>query len=356
MRSGAARDAFCSSTDVDPTAIDPQLVSDVLRVSGTVASAAPVRATLVELCALVRAIDAYESGRIGVEELRAGLALHSGRTDGFAQFGDVRVVLRTLTEVLEHGRVGATPAAVDAQVAYVHADLRAWLVERLTGGREAAAQTGAADCSSRRPDAMEPHRVASRDEVARLDALVEELLHPTRSAPFGGTAGAVWLRGWTAAPVIGEFVGEDPAELDRLADVLAAAGIDAVQQVRLARGAAWNVTAERRVVALDRARASWTVPAARRALGLLGRERGYRTLITCGDERFVLLEREDHHVVLGERSFVAGVCGVGVGEAIAAFRLAVEELDDGELGPPQHLLDAAALWGRLRRRGLHDAG
>ena len=66
-RAGAARDALLALLDDETLDLDAHLVSDVLRANGRVGVALETRPALVELCTVLRAIDASTSGRIWLD-------------------------------------------------------------------------------------------------------------------------------------------------------------------------------------------------------------------------------------------------------------------------------------------------
>ncbi|MCB0880223.1 MAG: hypothetical protein KDC46_14715, partial [Thermoleophilia bacterium] len=126
-------------------AIDALLVSDVLRTAARVGDTLDLRRALVQLCALLRALDAAERELITLDELRAGLALHSARSDRFEHFADARVVLRTLAELLELDTPATGETALRGQVALLHAELRAFAYEQLTGSPHGELAAGAGE-------------------------------------------------------------------------------------------------------------------------------------------------------------------------------------------------------------------
>lgn len=342
-RAGADREQFCAAIDDDGPQVDARLVSDLLRARGRVGETLETRRALVDLCAVVRSLDAAQSGRITLDELRRGLDLHAGRTARFSDFHDARVLLRTLGEVLGDGRATEHPGAVGAQVSMLHGELRAWLLDELTGGVAASEATT--------PDAEhdEVEQVPG-DERVRADALVEELLHGARHHPVTGLLGAAWVRGWSAVPIAGEMLGDDPAELDRLALAIERhePAIARLVQVQRSRPPRWSIRSD--VVQVgDPQRSSWSFPATRQGLTQAARERAGWAVLTTWDLDFAYVEGGGHHALLGPTGFVTVACGMPPLEAVATFREHVEELAvDGD--PPHDLLEVAEQFGRLRRR------
>jgi hypothetical protein len=346
-RAGDARDAFAASVGDAAADADAQLVSDLLRTSGRVGDALETRRALVELCALVRAIDAAEQGRIDLQELRAGLELHAARTDRFAEFHDARVLLRTLTELLSTTR---DPHATRAQVAFLHRELRAWLLEQLTG--DAAGDSGPVDDAGAGvvDDPRLPYRTTARADRIAGDALVTELLQGAQHYPVTGLLGAAWRRDWSAVPLAGEMLGDDPGELARLAEALdlLVPRPGTLVQVARRRPARWRVRG-RTVDVGDHLRSSWHLPASPAGLALAATERAGWAILTTSDLAFAYVEASGHHALLGPAAFVERACGMPPLEAVARFREHVESLAvDGE--PPDDLLEVATSFGRLRRR------
>ncbi|MCW2928469.1 MAG: hypothetical protein JWM86_2437 [Thermoleophilia bacterium] len=360
-RADAARDAFCARMaqlgEARERTLDAQLVSDVLRADGRVGDTLETRRALVELCALLRAIDATERGRIELAELRRGLELHAGRTGRFAEFHDARVLLRTLGELLDHPSVadGGDAPGVRAQLALLHRELRAWAIEQLTGsadGHVGHARSGerAAPASAELLDPRAPWRV--RDRAARVanDGLVHELLQGAQGHPVTGLLGAAWIRGWSAVPIAGEQLGEVAGSLDRLAAALEHLDprpMTLVQVDRL-RSPRWTLEGARIRVG-DHLRDSWALPATGAGLELAAGERRGWSILTTDQLAFAVVEGAGHHALLGPRGFVEVALGVGVLDAMAEFREHVESLAvDGE--PPEDLLEVATSFGRYRRR------
>ncbi|MBC7460274.1 MAG: hypothetical protein H7287_02830 [Thermoleophilia bacterium] len=360
-RSGAERDHFITALDATVDT-DVALVSDVLRVTGRVGAARANRTTLVELCALLRALDAWETGTITLAELGRGLDAHAARTDDFERFGSARVDLRTLEELLMRAREHehalddtVNPLAravaerpVRSQVAFLHASLRAWLIEELTGSVDgalpaapAAAALGAAD-----PDVVE-----DTERLRSYNALAEELLTGTAYFDFLGLLAAAWRRGWSAVPRHHERLGDDGPELRRFITALRDLGEEEFVEVDLAPRARWQLAGGRIVVA-DGLRRVALRPLDATGIAAAIAERPAHALFTSPDGSFAYLEGDEHHVVAGPHAFVEAVCGAPPGEAPAAFRDYVEAragADDDD--PPQHLVQVAERYGRLRRRG-----
>jgi hypothetical protein len=345
-RAGEARDAFAASVGDAAADADAQLVSDLLRTSGRVGDTLETRRALVELCALVRAIDATEQGRIELEELRAGLDLHAARTDRFAEFHDARVLLRTLAEVLSAPR---DPQAMRAQVSFLHLELRDWLLEQLTGDANGELEAPPVETTSI-DDPRLPFRTTQRADRIAADALVTELLQGAQHYPVTGLLGAAWRRDWSAVPIAGEMLGDDPAELPRLAAALELL-VPAPQllvQVARRRPARWRVSG-RTVHVGDHLRSSWHLPATLAGLRLAATERDGWTILTTPELAFAYVEGAGHHALLGPAAFVEAACGMLPLEVVARFREHVEALAiDGE--PPEDLLEVATSFGRLRRR------
>lgn len=348
-RSGAARDALFERLQVDGGELDALLVSDMLRIAGRVGATLATRRAVVELCALLRAIDAAEDGRIELDELRAGLAVHKARTDGFAGFHGAGVLLRTLAEVLDHGAHGSPAGAVRSQLAWLHRDLRQWLLEQLTGQ---GSDTPAAHVPppAPLPDARDPYRVREHDRRRRFHGLVDELMEGPEGHPVTGLPGSAWIRGWSAVPVAGEMLGDDPDELSRLGaalELVAAPG-ELLVQVDRRPAAPWQLEGDS-IVLRTPLRASWELPASPRGIALAATVRPGWCVLTTPSVAFAYVEGGGHHAVLGPPEFVEATCGRSPLEAVAAFREHVEELAvEGE--PPPDLLDVAERFGRLRRR------
>lgn len=355
-RAGAERDHACALLDADIEGFDAQLVSDVLRVAGRVGATLDTRRALVELCALVRALDAAEGGRIDLVELRAGIALHAARTDGFAQFHDARVLLRTLVEVLEAGRAEEDSRATRSQVSMLHRELRGWLLEQLTG--DPAGTITSLDADGRgRPAAGErivdpraPWLVRDSRDAAHADALVHELLHGARNHPVTGILGAAWMRGWSAVPLPGEQLGEEPLDLELLAVALELLEPVPTALVQVDRRRAPRWLLEGQVLRIgDGLRRSWRLPLGIEGLQLAATERRGWTVLTTPDLQFACIEAAGHRALLGPTEFVVAACGMPPLEVVARFREHVESLAvEGE--PPEDLLEVATRFGRLRRR------
>lgn len=348
-RSGSARDEFRALVG-DDVEVDARLVSDLLRASGRVGQTLETRRALVELCALVRAVDASEAGAIDLEELRRGLGMHAARTDRFADFHEARVLLRTLEEVLGAGRaVAADDRPVRAQIAWLHRDLRGWLLHQLTGDPRGTFGLPGDAAVANLPDVRTPWRVQDDGDHRRADAIVQDLLHGADHHPVTGLLGAAWIRGWSAVPVRGDLLGDDPAELVRLGAAIAATAEPTIVQVGRDRDPRWSVSGGTVLVG-DGLRPAWVVPATRDGLAVVGAERRGSTIVTTWNEAFAYTEGDGHHLVMGPRSFVQEVVGVTPLEAIAAFRDHVESLAVDDEPPPSDLLEVATMCGRLRRR------
>jgi hypothetical protein len=353
-RVGAARDVASAHLGEQLDEVDALLVSDVLRTAGRVGETIELRRALVSLCALVRAIDAALQDRITLEELRAGLALHAARTDRFARFADARVLLRTLEELLGRDTPTSGLVALRGQVGILHRDLHTFLVEQLTGSIDGALPS--ATVPTRPPDPRAGHEVVDPLGARAAHDLVDELLHGARDHPVTGLLGAAWIRGWSAVPILGEQVGEDPAELDRLAAAftLLEPVPTTLVQVDVRRQPRWRLDG-RALVLGEGLRRSWRLPATRSGLALASIERrGWSVVASDPDDlSFAIVEGAGHHALLGPPPFVAAACGVDSPiQAVARFREQVEQLAelDGTDEPPADLLEVAERFGRLRRR------
>lgn len=347
-RSGPAREALCAAVSTDDAAIDARLVSDLLRERGRVGDTLRTRRALVELCTLLRAIDAALAARITLAELRDGLALHAARTDRFRDFHDARVLLRTVEEVLEHHADAAR--AAHAQLRMLHEELREWLVAQLVGAAGVQPPSPA-------PPAIEvddprtPWRVADPALRVAHDGLVAELLHGAAGYPVTGLLGAAWRHDWSAAPVAEEMLGDDPAEVARLADALELLDPRPGRLVQVTRGHGppWQLHGSS-IELLDGLRDSWALPATRRGVELAATPRSGWTIITTSELQFAYVEGAGHHAVLGPGAFVERVVGMAPLEAVARFREHVELLAGEDDEPPPDLLEVATSFGRLRRR------
>ncbi len=348
-RSGDARDAFLALLDDAIVDLDAHLVSDVLRSTGRVGAALDTRPVLVELCAVLRAIDAAKSDRIGLDELRTGISVHAARTDRFAAFHDARVLLRTLDEVLDPVRIDRDPRATRSQVELLHRELQSWMVDQLVG--DPGSTDDALPAGEDVDDPRAPFEVTDDAMRRRAHELIEELFHGARHHPVTGLLGAAWVRGWSAVPIAGERVGEDPAELDRLVAAVASLvpGATHVLQVDRRPQPRWLVHG-RRVEVGDGLRRAWLLPATTDGMRLAAIDDRARTVLTTPDLDFALVEAVEHHALLGPTEFVEQACGTAPLHAVARFREHVEALagEDGE--PPEALLEVATDFGRLRRR------
>ncbi|MCW2973261.1 MAG: hypothetical protein JWN72_1534, partial [Thermoleophilia bacterium] len=343
-RSGAQRDRFITALDATVDT-DAALVSDVLRVTGRVGAALAVRTTLVELCALLRALDAWEAGTITLAELGRGIDAHAARTDDFERFGSARVDLRTLVELLVRARDrarndtlapdvrAAAERPLRAQVAFLHASLRTWLLEELTGAADGALASPAA---SPEPAPTDPAEVDDTERARAFNALAEELLTGTAYFDFRGLVAAAWRRGWSAVPRDGERLGEDGAELGRFVAALRDLEVDGLVQVDLAPRARWQLTGGRIVLADGLRRIALRALDADGVAAAIA-ERPAHALFTSPGGDFAYLEGDEHHVVAGPRAFVEAVCGASTGEALAAFREYVEaRAGSADDDPPRH--------------------
>ncbi|MEO6867687.1 MAG: hypothetical protein ABI200_06670, partial [Gaiellales bacterium] len=308
-RNSDARERFLAQLGEGPD-IDAQLVADVLRVGGRVGATLQTRRALVELCALVRAIDAAVNRRIDLFELRAGLSIHAARTDDFESFHETRVLLRTLAELLADERRFADGAdgPLRSQIAYLDGELRSWLVEQLTGSADETAP--AADpAPPPAADPREPFR-AQGEERRAADALVTELLEGARHHPVTGLLGAAWVRAWSAVPISGDRLGDDPGELKRLLDALPSLDPSPTSLVQINRMRSARWTLDGRTLTLgDQLRDGWVLPASMDGLQLAAAERLGPTTITTFDLAFAYVEADGYHALLGPRSFVEEVCG-----------------------------------------------
>lgn len=346
-RPGAARERLLVHAGAEDGAVDARLVSDLLRQAGRVGDTLQTRRALVGLCGILRAMEAAMDGRVDLAELHDGLRVHAARTDRFHDFHDARVLLRTLGEVLEH-HVGRERAAA-AQVRLLHAELRAWLLGQLVGDAPpqpapAAPSTGTSEDPRARFLVRDPGRRRSHD------GLVEELLHGADGYPVTGLLGAAWRRDWSAVPVPEEMLGDDPSEVERLAGACAsmAAGRTPLVQVARQRGPMWRLRGTA-LELLDGLRDSWELPPGARGVELASTPRPGWTILTTATLDFAYVEAAGHHAVLGPSAFVEQVVGMPPLEAVARFRVHVEQLA-GDEGPPPDLLEVATSFGRLRRR------
>lgn len=349
-RAGDARDALLALLDDEPVDLDAHLVSDVLRATGRVGAALETRPALVGLCTVLRAIDAATSGRIGLDELRAGIEVHAARTDRFAAFHDARVLLRTLDEVLEPARIEHDARATRSQVELLHRQLHEWMVDQLVGSGEATAAVPAAAVELSDPrDEFEVTDLALRRTAHEI---VDELLLGARDHPVPGLPGAAWRRDWSAVPIAGERFGEDPDEVTRFADAFMSQlpHVTHVLQVDRRMPPRWTIRG-REVIVGSGLRRAWLLPASIHGFTIAALEDRARSVLTTPELDVALVEGVDHHALLGPSAFVEQALGVPPLHAIARFRDHVEalaEADDGD--PPTHLLDVATSFGRLRRR------
>lgn len=345
-RAGATRARAAALLGEQLDEVDGQLVADVLRAHGRVGDTLALRGALVEACALLRALDAFERQLVTLDELGSGVALQSARTGRFAGFGEARVVLRTVGELLD--RAGSMPErALRAQVELLHRDVRTWLEAQLLG--DGAATAGPA--SGVAGDVREPHRIAEPSAARTAHELVDELREGAAGHPVTGILGAAWIRGWSAVPVAGDHVGEEPEELDRLAaalDVLDPRPRELLQ-IDLRRQPRWRVTGRELRIG-DGLRRSWSLPADRAGLQLAAAERLGWCVLATTDLAFAIVEGAGHHALLGPTEFVTAACDASPLEAVARFREHVESLAEPGEDPPEDLLLVAERFGRLRRR------
>lgn len=353
-RAGDARERLADALGEQLDAIDALLVSDVLRTAARVGDTLDLRRALVQLCALLRALDAAERELITLDELRAGLALHAARSDRFEHFADARVVLRTLAELLERDTPATGETALRGQVALLHAELRAFAYEQLTGSPHGELAAGAGEArTTQQIDPRADTLVTSPDAARANHELVDELLHGARHHPVTGLLGAAWVRGWSAVPLAGEQLGEDDDhELDRLADALLVLDNGAPRelvQVDLRRQPRLHLDG-RTLTLGDGLRRSWTLPASRDGLALAACERPGWCVLATDDLAFAIVEGAGHHALLGPTPFVTAACGMSPLEAVARFREHVESMAGEDEDPPADLLEVAERFGRLRRR------
>ncbi len=349
-RAGGARDALLALLDDEAVDLDAHLVSDVLRATGRVGAALETRPALVELCTVLRAIDATTSGRIGLDELRAGIELHAARTDRFAAFHDARVLLRTLDEVLEPARIEHDTRATRSQVELLHRQLHEWMVDQLVGTGDATTETPAAPAQSADPRAeFEVTDLALRRTAHEI---VDELLLGAQGHPVTGLPGAAWRRDWSAVPIAGERFGEDLEEVDRFADAFSTQlpHVTHVLQVDRRMPPRWTIRGRELTVG-NGLRRAWLLPASVHGFMIASLEDRARSVLTTPDLDVALVEGVDHHALLGTAEFVEQALGVPPLHAIARFREHVEAIADADDGdPPTHLLEVATSFGRLRRR------
>jgi hypothetical protein len=344
-RAGEARDRFAAAVGEDVDSLDALLVSDVLAAAGRVGDTLRLRRAIVDLAAVLRALDAFERALLTAEELRAGLALHAARTDRFADFSDARVLLRTLGELLDHRTDGD---ALRRQVELLHRDLRAFWLEQLTGDP-------AGDVAQHRVSGTEPGpglALDAPDARRRAHDLVEELLHGADHHPVTGLLGAAWKRGWSAVPIAGEQLGEgDQGEVERLAEAVSTIepAVGELLLVDLRRAPRWRLDGPDLVLG-DGLRAARRIEPTRSGIAEVARERTRWCVLTTDDLAFAVVEGAGHHALLGPTAFVTAACGAPPLEAVARFREHVERLAEPEEDPPADLLEVADRFGRLRRR------
>lgn len=349
-RAGDARDALLALLDDEATDLDAHLVSDVLRANGRVGIALETRPALVELCTVLRAVDAATSERIALDELRRGIEVHAARTDRFAAFHDARVLLRTLDEVLEPARIQHDPRATRSQVELLHRQLHEWMVDQLVGSGDVVDEVPAA------PDPAADPRAEFEvvDPALRRTAheIVDELLLGAQGYPVTGLAGAAWRRDWSAVPIAGERFGEDPEQVARFADAFATQlpHVTHVLQVDRRIPPRWTIRG-REVVVGSGLRRAWLLPANIHGFTIAALEDRARSVLTTRELEVALVEGVDHQALLGPAAFVEASLGVPPLHAIARFREHVEAIADADDGdPPAHLLEVATSFGRLRRR------
>ncbi|MCW2949370.1 MAG: hypothetical protein JWN41_383 [Thermoleophilia bacterium] len=364
-RSGSARDSFITALDATIDT-DAALVSDVLRATGRVGAALGTRSVLVQMCAVLRVLDAWQSGGIDVDELARGFAVHAARSDRFEQFGDARASLRTLDEMLTLARASARATtgmppssseradsrritsahaaherALHAQIAFLHADVRGWVLAELTGHSDGAfttAETVAVEAVS---------DVSTRAVGTRI---ADELLTGSAFHNFHGLVAAAWRRGWAAVPVEGERLGDDHDECVRLLRALRTLGVGELLQIDLAPRVRWHVRGAL-VTLADGLRSVVVHSLDECGMSNACAERRSHALFTDLDGSSAYLESDDHHVIAGPRALVEAVCGRTPGDALATFRAYVETSADADGEPSADLLAVADRYGRLRRRG-----
>jgi hypothetical protein len=311
-------------------------------VSATLSS----RRTLIALASILRSLDAWQRELIDLGELAMGVATHAAATERFAAFGDdVRIELRTLDELLQSAVAGrlSSDTALRSQVALLDRVLRGWFEQELFGtGGDARPPAGAAPMSA-------------DDRARRWDTRSRTLLADDPAAHlFTGFAGSCWRHGWVAVPVAGDQLGDAPRELERFERAVAALGVSTLVMIELATPPRWHVI-DRSVLVVEPVRRSHEFDASQSLAGVLGDRsettRGF-AIFTDDEERFALVERDEHHVIAGPRAFIeCYLDGEPLVEAWARFRVQIEDdYDDDE--PPAHLLDAARDYPRASRRGL----
>jgi hypothetical protein len=351
-RAGASRERVSSELGEQLDDVDAALVGDVLRASGRVGETLQLRRSLVQLCALVRAVDAAEQQLITLDDLASGLALHAARSDRFEHFDDARVLLRTLAELLARDTPDSGRQALRSQVAILHRQLREFLLEQLTGSADGSMPTGAAD-TLEIADPRAAFVVSDPVAVRRNHELVHELLHGADDHPVTGILGAAWRRGWSAVPIVGELPGEsdadEPARLADALELLDPAPHELVQ-VDLRSQPRWHLDGTTMRVS-DGLRRSWHLPPTLHGLQLATTERPSWCVLTTSDLQFAIVEGAGHHALLGPTAFVTAACAAPPLETVARFREHVEQLAGGEHDdPPADLLEIATRFGRLRRR------
>jgi len=331
--------------------MDAALVTDVLRVTGRVGETLATRVALVEVCALLRALDACLAERISLEELRAGVTLHAERTDDFARFDAARLALRTLRDVLDTAR-GGSETALRAQVRFLHDELRDWLLAELTGNVRGILDIPAGPG----PESDDPRarwRVMDLARASEFDQLARELVSGEHRHPAvgGGLPGTAWIRGWVGVAIPGEQLGDDPAEMLRLGAALAETGIERIVQVTRARPPRWILFGAN-IVLGDGVRASWEVPATAAGIAALGAPRRALTTITSPSGAFALQEADEHHVLVGPRRLVELICGSTLPEARARFLDQLEARVEEDEEPREELMAIATRLSRLRERAV----
>ncbi len=330
--------------------LDALLVSDVLRAAGRVGDTLAIRRQLVQMCSILRALDAAERELIDAGELRTGLGAAAAASDRFAAFDSARIELRTLLELLERVPEPRLVGPLRAQVQLLHANLRGFVFEQLTGSSEGDLPRAV---GALRSHALAPFSVGDESRAQAHHDLVEELLHGAAHHPVTGLLGAAWVRDWAAVPIVGEQLGEDdPGEIDRLASAITALTTrpSSLVLASVRRAPRWTIDG-RALVPGNGLRSSWLLHADRRSLELVAETRSGWCVLTTPDLDFAVVEGAGHHALLGPRVFVDRACGVPAIEAVARFREHVEQLasHNGD-EPPDDLVALAESYGRLRRR------
>ena len=345
-RAGDARDAFCSH--VGGHGDDIGLIRALLG-SGSGSSDRAAVDALVELAAVVRALEAFATGRVDLDELRSGMRLRSRVTRSFERLGPARAMLRTVDDLLVDKELDQRRVA--AQLRVLHGHLHDSLRAQLTGCDHEPGVDVSSDATDKAvpADGSNESPLDVDDALAeRFDALARECAEGPPNYRGGGLRAFAWVRGWIAVPVASEQLGDDPAELERVARVLESVGATHVVRVERTPRSRYEVAGTSVTVGSNMRRSREfepTIDDLRRASGGTRRH----CVFTTRNEDLVYVEDDDHHVIAGPRELVEAICGCSVGEALGAFHEHVEALAvDDE--PPEELAELARAYGRMRRR------